>query len=386
MEATVDPVQATLPGVNDRSGRERVKCRQCGEFYHRLDVHITTKHDMSLDEYRDRYPGAPLRSAQAEAAMQETARPTPSKSLPGKGEYAFGVARLNARRNVDDHDKVFIPEHDEHWIPGLAEKEALEDLALGIQFKDNVLLEGPTGAGKSLIVMQLACAIGQPLRRVNLHGDVRAADFAGEKIVDVDVASGQAVVKWRDGILPQAMRRGHWLLLDELDAGPALIMFVLQGVLEPGRRLVLMGNEGEVVESHPEFRIIATANTLGRGDESGLYTGTRILNEAFLDRFGTVIHFGYPSEDTECRILVGRAGITSEQALMLVRSAHMVREAFDRGEVSCTFSTRRLVAWAEKTQRYGNARRGARVAVLNKLSREDAVFVDGVIQRHLGED
>ncbi len=385
MEATADSAQAIPPEPSGKSSPEKVACRQCGALYHRLDIHIPNAHDMSLDEYQDRYPGAPLRSEHAEAVMDEAARPAPTKGLSGKGEYAIGVARLTHRRGLDEEDKVFIPEHDDDWEPGMSEAKALEDLALGVQVSDNVLIVGPTGAGKSLLVMQLAAAIGQPMRRVPLHGDVRAADFAGEKVVDVDVASGQAIVMWRDGILPQAMRRGHWLLLDEIDAGPAAIMFVLQGVLEVGKRLVLMGNEGEVVKAHPRFRIIATANTLGRGDESGLYTGTRILNEAFLDRFGTVIEFDYPSEDTEVKILVARSGIEPEKALMLVRSAHMVREAFERSEVSCTFSTRRLVAWAVKVQRYGNIRRAATVSVLNKLSREDKVFVDGIIQRHVGE-
>ncbi len=385
MEAVADPVRAAAPGPTVNHGHEKVECRECGSPFHRLDLHIAKAHEVGLDGYRARYPGAPLMSAHAEAVMQESERPPTPGSLPGNGEYAIGVARLTHRSDLPEEDKIFIPDHDDDWQPGMLEAKALEDLALGIQVSDNVMIVGPTGAGKSLLAMQLAAAIGQPMRRVPLHGDVRAADFAGEKVVDVDVASGQAIVMWRDGILPQAMRRGHWLLLDEIDAGPAAIMFVLQGVLEPDKRLMLMGNQGEIVEAHPRFRIIATANTLGRGDETGLYTGTRILNEAFLDRFGTVIDFGYPSEDTEVKILVARTGIESEQALMLVRSAQMVREAFERSEVSCTFSTRRLVAWAEKIKWYGNLRRAATVSVLNKLSREDKVFVEGIIQRHVGE-
>ena len=37
---------------------------------------------------------------------------------------------------------------------------------------------------------------------------------------EIDPQSGQSVVVWKDGALPRAMRNGHWLLLDELDAAP----------------------------------------------------------------------------------------------------------------------------------------------------------------------
>ncbi len=379
---TQEQQELTLP-----SDREKVQCRlgNCTKRYHRLDVHIQTAHGMTVEEYLDACPGAPIRSAYSEAAAEETAVQGGSSPAVGKGEFVFGVARLAVRRGVEPGDEALIPEHDENWEPGTAEKSALEDLALAMEHDENALLVGPTGCGKSLLVQQLACALEQPLRRVNLHGEVRAADFLGEKIIDVEPASGQAVVKWQDGVLPQAMRRGHWLLLDELDAASAAVLFVLQGVLETGRRLTLMPNAGEVVQAHPQFRIVATANTLGRGDESGLYTGTRVLNEAFLDRFGTVIESRYPNEETECKILVKRSGLEQDVALVLVKAARHVREAFAKDEVSCTFSTRRLVAWAQKTKVYGNARRAAGVAVLHKLGRDDRGVVEGVIQRYVGE-
>lgn len=389
----------------DHAGREKIQCELCAKYFHRLDVHIKAVHGKTPEQYIEQFPGRKVRSDHAEAVMAEAGRKAARVRVEGKGkgkpaekvvaeeaevaplpgEFKFGVARLFERDDVEEDSLRFIPEHDAGWIPGRAEKSALEDLALGIQDKENCLMVGPTGCGKSLLAMQLACSLGQPMRRVNLHGDVRASDFTGEKIVDVDRDSGQSVVKWRDGVLPQAMRAGHWLLLDELDAAPASILFVLQGVLETGRRLVLTGNGGEVVESHEHFRIIATANTVGRGDDTGLYQGTRVLNEAFLDRFGTVIDSRYPTKDTEARILQERAGIEKDLAMSLVGVAHRVREAFDKDEVGCTFSTRRLVAWAIKTAHYKSARRAAGVAVLNKLTPDDRKIVDGVIQRHLGE-
>lgn len=375
----------------DAHGNERVECLECGKFYHRLDVHLNSAHKMSPTEYQTKHDGAPVLSAHAmETSSSEIRAPKPGVRRAKKREapkpmgnvYKIGVARLERRKDVSPEHKPFIPVHQENWLPGNREKQQLEDLAVGMEDCENVLLVGPTGCGKSTLVMQLASALEQPLFRTNLHGDVRAADFIGEKLVEVDEASGQGVVVWKDGILPKAMRHGHWLLLDELDAAPASILFVLQAVLEDGGKLVLTGNGGEVIPKHPNFRVIATANTLGRGDETGLYTGTHILNEAFLDRFGVVIDSGYPNPETEQRILEERCDVPASTAKSMVEVACQIREAYDKEECFCTFSTRRLIAWATKTKRYGSATRASRVTCLNKLSGDDAKLVQGVIQRH----
>ena len=297
--------------------------------------------------------------------------------------YRFGLVILQ-QAEIEPADEPFVPAWDEGYTP---DDTLLADIALAVEQDLNVLLVGPTGCGKTSCVLALAAILGQPVERANLHGDVRSADFLGEKVIDLDPGIRQPVVVWRDGILPRAMREGRWLLLDELDAAPASILLVLQGILEPARRLVLTANHGEVVRASPGFRFIATANTLGRGDETGLYTGTHVLNEAFLDRF-IVRECDYQDAATETVLLQDRTGLPVSIGRKLVEVATLVRNGHQRAECYSTCSTRRLVAWAQVAMRLGTSDSALltayRLTVRSKLTGDDRSYVDGIVQRIMG--
>jgi len=374
----------------DSKGREKVQCKLCSLWYHRLDVHLSKKHSTNVEAYTKDFPGSPTISdaarKQAAVAAVKKADKTAKTATAKADDDAFklGVARLYQRKDLTKADQHHVPTHDPHFVLGNPERERWEYIGIGIESRENVLIVGPTGCGKSAAVLELASVLNQPLRRINLHGEIRASDFVGDKTVEVDPETNQAVVTWTDGILTDAMRKGHWLLLDELDAAPAHILFVLQAVLEKGMTLVLPGNGGEVVKAHEHFRLIATANTLGRGDDSGLYNGTNLLNEAFLDRFGIVIQASYPLPNTEIDIIVERTGLNREDATKMVNVAKDVRKALETETVYCSFSTRRLVTWADKARRLGSPKRALQIAVTNRLSPSDAKFIEGLVQRYWG--
>ena len=77
-------------------------------------------------------------------------------------------------------------------------------------------------------------------------------------------------------------------------------MFVIQRLLESDGKLTLL-DQNSVLQPNPHFRIFGTCNTLGSGDESGLYYGTQNLNQEQLDRWNifTTLNFLKPEIEEE---------------------------------------------------------------------------------------
>lgn len=65
------------------------------------------------------------------------------------------------------------------------------------------------------------------------------------------------------------MRYGAILLLSEIDLTSPEIAAGLNSVLD-GSPLYMAENGGEIIPPHPMFRFVATANTNGGGDDTGL--------------------------------------------------------------------------------------------------------------------
>lgn len=243
-----------------------------------------------------------------------------------------------------------------------------------------VMLTGHTGVGKTSLIEQLAARSANGFVRVNLNGQTTISDFVGLW----SVRGGDMV--WIDGALPKAMREGHWLILDEIDFAEPAILSVLNGVLERNGKLVLKEKGYEVVVPHENFRIFATANSVGcMSGFRGLYQGTNIMNEAFLDRW-RVYHVDYLPADLEIKILVASVDkMTAKVATKIVQVASMIREAFKREEIQCTMSLRRLLDWSHLMIRQRDPMISAEAAILNKISPQDAEVIRGLIKRQMGE-
>lgn len=208
----------------------------------------------------------------------------------------------------------------------------------GHLFGQNLWLHGHTGTGKTTLAEQVAARLGFPVPRLNLDSNIERSDMVGSK--ELTIENGVPVTTFVEGILPKAMQMPCFLILDEFDAGQADVMFVIQRALEK-KGLVLTEDGGRLVESHPLFRFVATANSRGQGDEYGWYQGVRPMNVATLDRFGVFIEVDYLDKNTEQKLLTNKyPTLKQTDAEEMAQFAVEIRQAFKTGELSTTISPR----------------------------------------------
>ena len=230
----------------------------------------------------------------------------------------------------------FIPEVDKDYVKFGHHKDIEKIIKSGIFYP--IFLTGLSGNGKTFSVEQICAKLKRELVRVNITIETDEDDLLGGfRLVD-----GQT--EFHKGPVVEALERGAVLLLDEVDLASNKIL-ALQPVLEG--KGVYLKKINQWVQPADGFNVIATANTKGKGSETGAFIGTNILNEAFLERFAITLEQEYPTATVETKIVnnVFTAHGVSEPdfARRLVDWAGIIRKTFYDGGTDEIVSTRRLV-------------------------------------------
>jgi MoxR-like ATPase len=250
---------------------------------------------------------------------------------------AFGVNVLDRNGNqlsVDIWNDPTAPAVDPHFI---WTESILQHLLLSQDTGENVWFGGPKGTGKSETARQFAAVTGRAFKRINFHKYTSAEDYIGA----VGLEGGQTVFK-RGDFLAAFTHPSTVILLDEVTNADPGELAPLNGFLEPNSAVSFGGG---VQTRAPGVLVFAADNTLGNGDDSGRYAGTRAMNSALVDRFARVIEFGYLPLSSEVEAVVRHTGCKEELAEHILTAVRVAREKVQTGEVIDAPSIRSVIAF-----------------------------------------
>ena len=252
----------------------------------------------------------------------------------------------------------------------------------GFVHNRRVLVQGAHGTGKSTHLEQVAARLNWPMVRVNLDGHITRLDLVGRDAVVV--RDGVQVTEFREGILPWSLERPVALVFDELDAGRADVMFVIQRVLERGGKFTLL-DQNRVLTAHAGFRMFATSNTIGLGNLTGLYHGTQLRNQAQVDRWDIVARLDYLDPAVEAAIVTARVPQVDAAVVdQMVATAGMTRVGFAAGDLSTVMSPRTVISWAENLEIFEDLVEAFELAFANTCDPAERPILSEYLQRAMG--
>ena len=152
--------------------------------------------------------------------------------------------------------------------------EKFEQILSQVQLDEPIMLIGPAGSGKNVAVSQVADALGQHMYYTNNASN----EFKLTGFID---AGGN----YRDTEFYKAFKNGGIFFLDEIDNSDPSALIVINSALANG----YMAFPHETIDRNPDFRMIAAANTWGKGSDLQ-YVGRNVLDGATLDRFDNVFY------------------------------------------------------------------------------------------------
>jgi cobaltochelatase CobS len=387
--------------------KNKIECRRCKKLCHAIRAHLLNDHegDMTVEEYEAQYPGAPVMSAIARAEFDKklaaskpaVAAPAPSViadpstkasgdvNLPlhevfglpavggavsAKGKKPIPIAVLGDSPETAD----MVPDLDPNYVFNV---EMLRSVMLAVEMRIPMFLWGHSGTGKTTLFEQVCARTRRPMLRVQHTINMEEEHIVG----GWRLRGGQTVFEL--GPLALAMKLGLFYLADEYDFGRPEVLSVYQPVLE-GKPLVIKeaDQEHRVIRPHKNFRIGATGNTNGTGDESGLYQGTSIQNAANFERFGIVEQMPYMDKELETRLIAQQARIAIPMAAKLVDYATKIRDEFASSVISAPISPRSLIYAARIGTLRDNMREGLEKAYINRLSATEREIAGQTAQRH----
>lgn len=276
------------------------------------------------------------------------------------------------------------------------------------QAGENILLVGPSGTGKSSIAFHLLDkanekariknreiyqknlkllkdgdekkevelipyhALPHEIAHLSCHEGTRSEHLTGTVTVMLKEDGTRIPVRVL-GAVTDAWINGKTLIAEEIDFAPPGVWGEAHQFFDGRtRETTIYINGPEKIRKNKKFRVIATANTLGAGENQIAFSGTQVLNGAFMNRFTYVVLVDYLERTKEIGLICSKAGIKIGLATAMVDAAIQTRKSMREGATDVAITTRDLLSWGRECTR-AIKRRGSEPADVKVLWNEIAV-------------
>ncbi|VTZ66448.1 dynein-related AAA-type ATPase, putative [Plasmodium chabaudi chabaudi] len=243
---------------------------------------------------------------------------TPSYLKINNFEIKFKKRLLNNLENIsNDNNFVFD-------TPNI--KINLFKIVRAMQLNSSILLEGSPGVGKTCIINILAKLTKNKLIRINLSECTDIYDFIGSyfpikekkneskddeidnyltsvkarrsknqpcKIYEESEKKKSFQYYWKDGKLIECMKKGYWILIDEINLANQQTLEGLNSILDH-RNEIYIPETNQMVKGHKNFRLFCCQNPYKEG------AGRKGLPKSFLNRFSKIYFEELNEEDYVC--------------------------------------------------------------------------------------
>lgn len=260
---------------------------------------------------------------------------------------------------------------------------------------------GPSGCGKTEYFVQIAARLRRPCHVVSFGEETSLRELLGTfELVGETREEGAAAqhdsaglrTRFRYGHLVRAMQDPMAIVvLDEFNMAPAGIAAQFNRLLEV--RELIIPETGERIRAADHVTFVATANTPGSMDESGIYVGSQVMNGATRSRFAG-LKMRYLPPDLEEKLLTlafpqlnGAVTLTEANrpaSRLMVELGMACRTLVDEGNVSLPFTVRNLKEWAKSTLLLKDIREAFADAYYDLLAPTEAVPVGEVFHKLFG--
>lgn len=219
--------------------------------------------------------------------------------------------------------------------PVPARREVLEAMARSVECAENILLESHPDVEPEDYVAFFAQLMGRPLTSITLSRGMHTADILGGLKPAASETQGDSTrvadaVRWVDGPLTAAVRRGDYVLLKGLEAAGPELVEKLNMLTDDARALALPPESGAV-----EPLILADEARIFGIKYFRTQRSTPSISRAFRNRFSALTVFPITDEESLREIAAARLGVgTESQIVQILTTFHrLLREKAGKREI-----------------------------------------------------